>query len=131
MSMAAAGMLLFPALVPVTVGAATELQTNICGAADNPTSITASGGDCSGGSSEESINGIVKFVINTFSVIVGIIAVVMIIVGGVKYITSGGASDKVTSAKNTILFAIIGLVIVAIAQILVKYVLAKAVNAGQ
>jgi hypothetical protein len=45
-----------------------------------------------------------------------------------KYITSGGDSGNITGAKNTILYAIIGLVVVALAQIVVRFVLAKASN---
>lgn len=69
------------------------------------------------------VNDTIKLAINLFSAIVGIISVVMIIVGGIKYITSGGDSGNVTSAKNTILYAVIGLVVVALAQIIVKFVL--------
>jgi hypothetical protein len=49
----------------------------------------------------------------------------MIIFGGFKYITSGGESGNVTSAKNTIIYAVIGLVIVAFAQFIVQFVLGK------
>jgi hypothetical protein len=49
----------------------------------------------------------------------------MIIWGGLKYITSGGDSGNVTGAKNTILYAIIGLIIVALAQFIVRFVLSK------
>jgi hypothetical protein len=52
----------------------------------------------------------------------------MIIIGGLKYITSSGDSNNITSAKNTILYAIIGLVVVALAQFIVKFVLGKATN---
>lgn len=68
---------------------------------------------------------IIRTVINIFSLIVGVIAVIMIIIGGLKYITSGGDSGNVTSAKNTILYAIVGLIIVALAQIIVRFVLGK------
>ena len=49
----------------------------------------------------------------------------MIIVGGFRYITSGGNDTSVTSAKNTILYAIIGLVVVALAQLIVRFTLSK------
>jgi cytochrome bd-type quinol oxidase subunit 2 len=67
----------------------------------------------------------VRTVINAFSWVVGIISVIMIIVGGVKYITSSGDSSNVTSAKNTILYAVIGLVVVAMAQFVVLFVLSQ------
>ena len=53
----------------------------------------------------------------------------MIVVGGLKYITSGGDSSNVTGAKNTILYAIIGLIIVALAQLLVRFVLRTVTSA--
>ena len=116
--------LLVPALVPVaTVGAQANIQENLC---DGANLGFGSGGDCTaGGEAETKVNEIITLVINVFSVVVGVIAVIMIIVGGLKYITSGGDSGNITSAKNTILYAIVGLVIVALAQIIVKFVLSK------
>jgi len=77
-------------------------------------------------SSGSSIDGVISFGLNLFSGIVGVVAIIMIIIGGVKYVTSGGSSEKTTSAKDTILYSIIGLIIVALAQIIVKFVLHKA-----
>jgi uncharacterized membrane protein YuzA (DUF378 family) len=68
--------------------------------------------------------------VNIFSLIVGIVAVIMIIVGGLKYITSGGDSNNVSSAKSTIIYAIIGLVVVALAQFIVQFVLNKVTSSG-
>jgi uncharacterized membrane protein YgcG len=67
----------------------------------------------------------IENVINLISLVVGIIAVIFIVLGGLKYITSGGNSDKTKSAKDTILYALIGLVIVALAQVIVQFVLDK------
>ena len=67
----------------------------------------------------------IRNVINILSAIVGVVAVIMIIVGGFRYITSGGNDASVTGAKNTILYAIIGLVIVALAQIIVHFVISR------
>lgn len=74
------------------------------------------------------IQDIVTLIVNIFSIIVGIVAVIMIIYGGFKYITSGGDSSNVSSAKNTIIYAIIGLVVVALAQFIVQFVLEKVVT---
>lgn len=74
----------------------------------------------------ERVNSTIRLVINVFSLVVGVISVIMIIIGGLKYITSGGDSGNITGAKNTILYAIIGLVVVALAQVVVKFVLQKA-----
>lgn len=78
-----------------------------------------------GDTTSKPINKVIHTIINLLSVAVGIVAVIMIIVGGLRYITSGGSDTSVTSAKNTILYAIIGLIIVALAQILVRFVLSK------
>lgn len=88
---------------------------------------TLTGGSCTTDSSatEGKINSTIATVINIFSWIVGITAVIMIIIGGFKYITSQGDSANVSGAKNTILYAIIGLVVAAMAQAIVKFVLNK------
>lgn len=78
--------------------------------------------------SERSFGNLLALIINVLSIVVGIIAVIMVIWGGFKFITSGGDSSKVTSARNTIIYAIIGLIIVALAQTIVKFVLAKTVS---
>jgi hypothetical protein len=79
--------------------------------------------DCGGG--EAAIDSALGNVINLLSLVVGIVAVIMIIIGGFRYITSGGDSNGISSAKNTILYAIVGLVIAVLAQIIVRFVLAK------
>jgi hypothetical protein len=87
---------------------------------------TTPGTACTTFQEEDNVNKVVALVINIFSVVVGIIAVIMIVYGGFRYITSGGDTTKITSARNTILYAIIGLIIVALAQFIVKFVLEKA-----
>lgn len=77
---------------------------------------------------EGRVEGIIALVINIFSLVVGVISVIMIIIGGLKYITSAGDSGNVTSAKNTILYAVIGLVIVALAQLIVRFVIQRVVD---
>jgi hypothetical protein len=86
---------------------------------DTPSASCDSGGQ----SITEKVNNFLKHLINIFSAIIGVVAVIMIIFGGFRYITSGGNDSSVTSAKNTIMYAIIGLVIVALAQLLVRFVL--------
>lgn len=67
--------------------------------------------------------GAFKQITNTILYIVGIIAVIMLIIGGVKYLLSGGDAKKVTDAKNTVLYAIIGLVISFFAYAIVNFVI--------
>ena len=67
--------------------------------------------------------GIFTQITNTALAIVGLIAVFMLIFGGIRYIISGGDQKKVTDAKNTILYAIIGLIIALLAYAIVNFVL--------
>jgi len=83
----------------------------------------ASGGCGTGKNVTTGLQSIAASVVDIISVLVGIIAVIMIIYGGFKYISSGGSSEGVSSAKNTLIYAIIGLIIVALAQIIVHTVL--------
>lgn len=85
--------------------------------------VQLTGGDCNSGDPKPKIDSTVATVINIFSWIVGVTAVIMVIIGGFKYVTSQGDSNNINSAKNTILYAIIGLIVVAMAQIIVKFVL--------
>lgn len=101
-----------------------QLSQNSKNAACDGISSTT-GGQC-GTDSAGSLNNVISVILNLLSVVVGIIAVVMIIVGALKFITSGGDSQKVASARSTILYAVIGLVIVALAQVIVRFVLNKA-----
>jgi hypothetical protein len=85
------------------------------------------GGKCSGGGD---LNGVIQTAVNIISAIVGVVAVVMIIVGGFKYITSAGDANKVSNAKNTVIYAIVGLVIVAVAQLIVHFVIKQSADSA-
>jgi len=85
--------------------------------------LTPNGGNCDIGQSTTDFNKKIQHFINLISAVVGLVAVVMIIFGGFRYVTSGGSDTSVTSAKNTILYAIIGLIIVAMSQLLVHFVI--------
>jgi cytochrome bd-type quinol oxidase subunit 2 len=123
-----------PALVPALASAQTatsspDISNGLC-AGTNLDANQTTGCTVDSASANQEINNIIKLVINIFSLIVGLVSVIMIIVGGLKYITSGGESSNISSAKNTIVYAIIGLVIVALAQFIVHFVLGK-ITVGQ
>lgn len=87
-------------------------------------------GNCSGNSSSkvcaskgEKATNTVKNVINLLIFIIGIISVVMIVVGGLRYTLSGGDQSGVSTAKNTILYAVVGLVVAVLAYSIVNFVL--------
>lgn len=68
-------------------------------------------------------DGIVTTVTNILLFIVGALSVIMLIVGGLRYVVSGGNSTAVTAAKNTILYAIVGLVISFLAYAAINFVI--------
>jgi hypothetical protein len=84
--------------------------------------------NCDPTTAPTSIDNTIATVLNLLSTAAGVLAVVMVIVAGFRYMTSGGDSAKVTSAKNALMYAVIGLVIVAFSQLIVKFVLHKTVN---
>lgn len=122
MSLALFGVVSAPAVVGGVVLAQPDCS-GIQGCLDEGSARTDP--DAAGEDANTRINDIIRLVINLFSLVVGVISVVMIIVGGLKYITSGGDSGNITSAKNTILYAIVGLVVVAFAQLIVRFVLQR------
>lgn len=67
--------------------------------------------------------GIVTTITNIMLFIVGALSVIMLIVGGLRYVISGGNSSSVTAAKNTILYAIVGLVIAFLAYAAINFVI--------
>ncbi|MCL1839674.1 pilin [Candidatus Saccharibacteria bacterium] len=71
------------------------------------------------------LNSIIQTIINTVIFVVGIIAVVMVILGGIQYSTSQGDSGKVKKAKDTIMYGIIGLVVAILAFAIVNFVLSS------
>lgn len=74
------------------------------------------------------VNSIIKTALKIFVSVVGVVAVVMVVVAGFKYVTSGGDSGKVASAKTTLIYALVGAMIAGLAQIIVKFVLSKSVK---
>ncbi len=75
-------------------------------------------------------NDLVKNVVNGILYFVGILSVVMLIWGGILYTTSAGDSNKVTTAKNTIMYAVIGLVVAIFAYAIVNFVLITSSGVG-
>lgn len=70
-------------------------------------------------------NGMFKKITDVLLFIVGAVAVIMLIVGGIRYVTSGGNQQAVSDAKNTILYAIVGIVVVLLAYAVVNFVVSQ------
>jgi hypothetical protein len=74
-------------------------------------------------SGESAIEKIIIVATNILSWVVGVVAVIAIIISGFRYVTSGGDSGKTSAAKTNLIYALVGLLIVALAQFLVNFVL--------
>lgn len=94
-----------------------DAKADLCTGANTATGQTG----CADTSS--TISKTVRNMVNLFSTIIGIVAVVMIMVSGFRYITANGDTGQITSARQTIMYAIVGLIIVAVSQSLVHFVL--------
>ena len=68
-------------------------------------------------------SGLVINILNGIIAVSGLIAVIYVVIGGVNYMTSAGDSSKTQKARNTILYALIGLVVCVLAFAIVNYVI--------
>jgi hypothetical protein len=119
-------VLLLAAVVVFAVVIVATPHTFASGASDNIcTGLTLTGATKAQCSDTTTLSGVVKKVVSILSVLVGVTAVIFVIVGGFKFITSSGDAQKAASARNTILYAVIGLAVAALAQFIVAYVLAN------
>ncbi len=87
----------------------------------------SSGADCARGNEQPADlfggeNSIFSRVTNILLFLIGAIAVIMLIIGGIRYVISGGDQAQVTGAKNTILYAIVGIVVAFLAYAAVNFV---------
>jgi hypothetical protein len=125
-------MLIVPVLALGVSAAANIVGAPVVNAADCTSSANgglAGGASCAKGASQQSdlfgSNGVFKTITNVLLFIIGAISVIMLIIGGIRYVVSGGDSGAVTSAKNTILYAIIGIVVAILAYALVNFVISS------
>ena len=126
----ALGLFMLPFSLSHVVGAQ-EIERNLqCGANLQFDPNAECSVDDSGQTAAQRVDQIVKQIINIMSLVVGVVAVIMIIIGGFKYVTSGGDSGNVSGAKNTILYAVVGLIVVALAQVIVRFVVDRATLTG-
>jgi hypothetical protein len=87
--------------------------------------VELTGGSCNEETDGRSVTSLVNTIIDILSWVVGIAAVFVIIIAGLQFIISAGDSAKSAKARQAILYAIIGLVIVAIAQLIVSFVITR------
>ena len=99
------------ALLPAMTHAATTINQGAQDAAPTgaPTDLTAQ----------------ITIITNTLLLVIGVVAVIMLIVGGFRYVLSNGNEKAVSAAKDTILYAIIGIVVALLAYAIVNFVLTQ------
>lgn len=107
----------------VLIGAAALVPSYSAGAAAKDQIII--GANETGTADGTTLQGRIKTITNVMLYIIGALSVVMIIFGGIKYVVSAGDSSKVTSAKNTIMYAVIGLVVAILAYAIVNFVITQ------
>ena len=105
------------ALVPAMASADSAAKDAACAAIGGCDQDTTTDG------SKSKVTNVIQTFINILSWVVGVVSVIMIIIGGFKFITSGGDSAKVKSAREAVIYALVGLVIVALAQVIVAFVI--------
>lgn len=113
-------------LVPATASAldctnpTSQAEREQCGAC-----LTEPDQTCDPGDAQSTLRDTIRNIINVVSYLVGAIAVLMIIVGGFRYVTSSGNSEALKNARNTIVYALVGLIVVAFAQVIVHFTLSS------
>ena len=113
--------------VPVLALGATLATTDVSAVCNTANLSIASGANCAQGNDQPADlfggdNSIFRRVTNILLFLVGAISVIMLIIGGIRYVISGGDQNQVTSAKNTILYAIVGIVVAFLAYAAVNFV---------
>jgi hypothetical protein len=111
------------ALLFITIGAFATAPASFVSAASPLDDVCDNNSDsaiCE--NKNDSSDDLVTTIVNTFLYVTGALSVLMIIVGGFQYVTSQGNSANVTKAKNTILYAVVGLIVSVLAFAIVNWV---------
>jgi hypothetical protein len=118
---------LFGVLGVLTAPAASaQLFNEVCnepGASESSACQDASGEDPLTGD-----DGLIIRLVNIAAVAGGIVAVIIIIWGGFTYVTSGSDTNKINAARNTIIYAVIGLIVIVLAQTIVSFILTRIIG---
>lgn len=87
----------------------------------SPNSIAYDAAGC--GQTKDSLPNLIKNIVNAIIGVLGIVAVIVIIIGGITFMTSSGDAGKIKKAKDTILYAAIGLIVCVLSYIIVNWVI--------
>ncbi len=114
-------------VTPLLLFAVSIVSPEASAACDTSNLSISTGADCARGNEQPADlfggnNSIFGRVTNILLFLVGAISVIMLIIGGIRYVISGGDQAQVTAAKNTILYAIVGIVVAFLAYAAVNFV---------
>jgi len=115
-----AGFSLIPA-----VGANALIGTGAKSEACKGVELNSKSGDDCGDEAAQTTQTIIQRVINILSAVGAVMAVIVIIVNGIRLVLSNGDSSRVNTARTGIIMALVGLVIIAVAQAIVRFVVNK------
>ena len=109
-----------PVLVPTTVSAAPgDNKAQVC----EGISAIGGGNSCNSDAAKNELSGFIKQIINILLFIIGAAAVIMIIIGAFRYVLSNGDASATKGAKDTILYAVVGVIVAAMAYAIVNFVI--------
>ena len=114
----AVGLAFAPVAVVSAAGGVVFGENQVCG---------GSGGGAAGCETSQGnpVNLVLNRAVDLGATIAGLICAIFIVVGGVQYITAAGDAEKAKSARNTIVYALVGLLVTAIAAAIVSFVISR------
>lgn len=104
------------AFVPAHSASAIDIISSGCKGNGSSTVCKSKGDD---------LPSLLKTVVNTLLFVLGMVAVVMIVIGGIRYTTSNGDAGSIKSAKDTILYSVAGLVVAILSFAIVNFVIGR------
>ena len=102
---------------------------NVCGNSDIPIEVQRAAG-CPDTGTDANLPDVIVAILNSIIAVGGVVAVVYIIIGGYQYMTSTGDPSKIKKAKDTILYAVIGLIVCVLAFAIVNWVIVSVLKQG-
>lgn len=118
-------------LLVAGIGVATAFTgTDVAQAASAAEQIKQGSNSVGGSDNSTTLEEGIKNVVNVLLFLLGSIAVIMIIIGGIRYATSNGDAGSTKSAKDTILYAVIGLVVAILSYAIVNFILGAFIGQG-
>ena len=112
-----AGILMIGLLGVFTPAVSAANGINIC-SEENQNSVYCQNKD----SGEGQVNGIIKTIVEVLLMAVGAISIIMIVIGGILFALSSGDAQKAAKARNTVLYAVVGLAVSLFASAIVNFV---------